>query len=151
MRCDREVKRARVSVTQAQAYKVIGAIFYSSVFTCPLHPDGHDSLCSAPLAMSGGISDLRQEPEKVTGHDQPVATEQRVERLEGALRPVFDTLPMDSSGRLGFDGVHYAVSVWGPASASQAPPPASASAAATATSATAARKKIRQFGVFGVP
>ena len=41
----------------------------------------------------------------VAGLDQRVATEQRVERLEGTLRPLFNVLPKDFSGRLGFGGV----------------------------------------------
>ena len=38
---------------------------------------------------------------------QHVAIEQRAERMVGSLRPMFDAMPKDSSGRRGFDVVQY--------------------------------------------
>ena len=57
--------------------------------------------------MNGGIADLLLELEKVAGRVQRTATEQRVERVEGALRPMHEAFLKDSSGRLGVDGAHY--------------------------------------------
>ena len=45
--------------------------------------------------MNGGIADLLQGLEKVVGRVQRAAIEQRVERLEGTLRPLSDALPKD--------------------------------------------------------
>ena len=46
--------------------------------------------------MNGGIADLLLELEKVAGRVQRTATEQRVERVEGALRPMREALLKDS-------------------------------------------------------
>merc|ERR1719454_1007072 len=65
--------------------------------------DRHHSLAPG----SGGQNDLLHELEVAIGHDHRFATERRVSRLEDAMRPTFDALPKDESGRLGGSGVRY--------------------------------------------
>jgi len=54
-----------------------------------------------------GQSDLLHDLEIAIGHDHRFATERRVSRLEEAMRPTFNALPKDESGRLGGSGVRY--------------------------------------------
>jgi len=56
---------------------------------------------------AGAVSDLLHELETVVGRDQRVATQQRVERLEGALRPMFQAVPKNSGNKVGLDGTRF--------------------------------------------
>merc|ERR1719333_1637926 len=57
--------------------------------------------------MNHTQTDLLQELEAAIGLDHRIATERRVSRLEEAMRPTFNALPKDKSGRLDGTGVRY--------------------------------------------
>jgi hypothetical protein len=54
-----------------------------------------------------GFSDLLHELEKIAGRDHRLAAENRVERLENALRPMFAVMDKDAAGLLHGSGVRY--------------------------------------------
>merc|ERR1719502_2664747 len=58
------------------------------------------------LHGSSGGSDLLAELEELVGRDHRLATERRVARLEGALKPTFAALPQEG-GRIGATSVRY--------------------------------------------
>jgi len=57
--------------------------------------------------LLAGRGDLLRDLEQILGQEHRLATEQRVERLETAIEPIFSSMPTDVRGRLDSAGVRY--------------------------------------------
>jgi len=83
---------------------VTRAAFIGLTFSCGAVAETGVFLASRDSAFT---PDLLQELESVIGRDYKEATERRVERLEYAMRHMYESLPKDANGRLGATGVRY--------------------------------------------
>merc|ERR1719387_1118631 len=73
---------------------------YPALVTCNFLATRDAEQLSSSLSKGDRVN-LLYELEANAGRDHRVATERRVARLEETMRPTFDALPKDESGRLG--------------------------------------------------
>jgi len=92
--------------------RIINFIFGAALALVARPAEANSGVSSAFLSRDGLphsmiSTDLLSELERVVGKDHRLATERRVARLEGALKPMFDSMPKNGEGNLHAMSVRY--------------------------------------------